>query len=146
MHPLAHFIADVQQKLQLNIVSLNIYVKKPNGDAYGNQRIGLEREYGDNVARNSFMEDAIREIAGITPEIVDYGYIEHERCMSIKTADEELCIRPDAGIAHGWNLFGRSNSDCTDDDFRYDWDMDVPLYNKKKNYSGILYTISYNKL
>lgn len=57
---LAHFIADVQQKLQLNIVSLNIYVKKPNGDAYGNQRIGLEREYGDNVARNSFMEDAIR--------------------------------------------------------------------------------------
>ena len=50
---LAHFIADVQQKLQLNIVSLNIYVKKPNGDAYGNQRIGLEREYGDNVARNS---------------------------------------------------------------------------------------------
>uniref|UniRef100_UPI004026D7A5 DEAD/DEAH box helicase n=1 Tax=Prevotella sp. TaxID=59823 RepID=UPI004026D7A5 len=143
---LAHFIADVQQKLQLNIVSLNIYVKKPNGDAYGNQRIGLEREYGDNVARNSFMEDAIREIAGITPEIVDYGYIEHERCMSIKTADEELCIRPDAGIAHGWNLFGRSNSDCTDDDFRYDWDMDVPLYNKKKNYSGILYTISYNKL
>lgn len=81
---LAHFIADVQQKLQLNIVSLNIYVKKPNGDAYGNQRIGLEREYGDNVARNRFMEDAIREIAGITPEIVDYGYIEHERCMSIK--------------------------------------------------------------
>lgn len=98
------------------------------------------------MARNSFLEDVVRELTGITPTIVDHGYIEHERCMSIKSADVELCIRPDAGIAHGWSLFGGSNSDCTDDDFRFDWDMDLPLYNKKQYYSGILYTISYNKL
>ena len=143
---LAHFIVNVQQKLNVNIVSLSIYAKKPNGDVYGNHGIGLEKEYGNNAARNSFLEDAIREMTGITPQIVDHGYIEHERCMSIKSADVELCIRPDAGIAHGWSIFGRSNSDCTDDDFRFDWDMDLPLYNKKQYYSGILYTISYNKL
>ena len=106
----------------------------------------MEREYGDNAARNRFLEDATREMTGITPQIVDNGYIEHERCMSIKSADVELCIRPDAGIAHGWSLFGRNYSDCTDDDFRYDWDMDIPLYNKKQNYSGILYTVSFNRL
>lgn len=143
---LAHFIADVQQKLNVNIASLNIIVKKPNGDSYGSHGVRLEREYGDNMARNSFLEDVVRELTGITPTIVDHGYIEHERCMSIKSADVELCIRPDAGIAHGWSLFGGSNSDCTDDDFRFDWDMDLPLYNKKQYYSGILYTISYNKL
>ena len=143
---LAHFIADIQQKLNVNIVSLSIHVKKPNGDTYSNQRVGLEKEYGDNAARNSFLEDAIRELTDITPQVIDYGYIEHERCMTIKSADVELCIRPDAGIAHGWKLFGGNYSDYTDDDIRYDWDMGIQLYNRKQNYSGILYTISLNKL
>jgi hypothetical protein len=142
---LAHFIANVQQKLNVNIVSLSIYAKKLTMMPMV-IRDWVRKRIRKQCCQKQFLEDAIREMTGITPQIVDHGYIEHERCMSIKSADVELCIRPDAGIAHGWSLFGRSNSDCTDDDFRFDWDMDLPLYNKKQYYSGILYTISYNKL
>lgn len=146
LHSFGAFHCGCSAKTECEYCIIEYHCKKPNGDSYGSHGVRLEREYGDNMARNSFLEDVVRELTGITPTIVDHGYIEHERCMSIKSADVELCIRPDAGIAHGWSLFGGSNSDCTDDDFRFDWDMDLPLYNKKQYYSGILYTISYNKL
>ena len=91
------------------------------------------------------MKDAISELVGITPLINDNGYIEHERCMTVKSVDTELCIRPDAGIAHGWVPFGHEFSECTDEDLRYNWDLNIRLYNKKQNFSGILYTISFDK-
>lgn len=108
--------------------------------------VNIENNYNNNTSRNQFLSEAISEIVGITPTINDSGYIEHERCMTIKSIDSELCIRPDAGIAHGWPQFGHTHVKYTDNDIRCNWDMDSHLYNKKKNYSGILYTISFNKL
>lgn len=143
---LAHFMASIKDKLNVNILSLNITLKKPDGDVYYNHAVGLERNYSTALDRNSFLEEAIKQLVGVTPNIIDYGYIEHERCLSIKSSDAELCVRPDAGIAHGWSLLGRSNSDFTDSDFRHNWDMDISLYNKKQNFSGVLYTISFKKL
>ena len=66
-------------------------------------------------------------------------------CLTIKTNAEELCIRPDAGISNGWKPFGRDNAAVTNEDFAFNWEMDMRLYNQKKNHSGILYTVSYNK-
>ena len=88
------------------------------------------------------MSDAISNIVGIQPTINNDGYIEHERCLTILSETSELCIRPDAGVANGWKPFGQENAACSDEDFRYNWTMDMKLYNQKKNI-GILYTISY---
>lgn len=106
----------------------------------------IDCDYKNNNARNQFLADAISELVEVDPVIIDSGYIEHERCLTIKSVDAELCIRPDAGIAHGWGLFGRNNSECSDEDIRDNWETDLQLYNKKQNFSGILYTISFNKL
>lgn len=95
--------------------------------------------------RNRFLKDSINEIAGINPIINENGYIRHERCISIKADSAELCIRPDAGITYGWKPNGRENLDCVDEDFRYNWDLDMGLYNQGKRTDGILYTISYSK-
>jgi len=91
------------------------------------------------------LKDSITEIVGIEPMINESGYISHERCITIKSDSEELCIRPDAGIAHGWKPKNLNNLDCIDEDFRYDWELDMSLYNQGKRTNGILYTISYNR-
>jgi hypothetical protein len=90
--------------------------------------------------------DAIFELTGIEPEIQDTGYVEHERCLTVKADNVEICIRPDAGIAKGWAPFGRDNAECTDRDFREDWNIDLELFNKQQIGNGILYTISYKQL
>ena len=101
--------------------------------------------YRSRTCRNDFLKDSINEIVGITPTINEDGYISHERCITIKSDSEELCIRPDAGIAYGWKPNGRENLSCEDDDFRYNWDLDMNLYNQGKRTDGILYTISFSK-
>ena len=90
------------------------------------------------------IEDSIKEMVGVLPTVNDSGFIHHERCLTIKADSQELCIRPDAGIAYGWKPIGRENLECTDDDFRYNWDLEVDLYNQRKRHDGILYTISFN--
>lgn len=141
-----HLITKLKQKYNLNIIAVNISVIKPyNNNSFFSNTINIDNDFESSMARNQFLSDAISELTGICPNINDSGYIEHERCLTIKTNDEELCIRPDAGIANGWKPFGRENATCTDADFRYDWKMEMKLYNQKKKHSGILYTISYNK-
>lgn len=142
---LAHFIRGLQQKLDVIIKNVSITVKALPETSVDIRDTNINDDYKSNDTRNDFLKDAISELTGITPVINDTGYIEHERCMTIKAVDVELCIRPDAGIAHGWTPFGHEFSDCTDADFRYNWDLDVRLYNKKQRFSGILYTISFDR-
>lgn len=142
---LAHFIKCVKEKMDINILSVEITVKHLSDNVSELRDVIIVKDYLNNGTRNQFLSDAISEIAGITPVIHDDCYIDHERCMTIKSGDTELCIRPDAGIAHGWTPFGRDNALCTDEDFRYDWETDLHLYNQKQKSSGILYTISFNK-
>lgn len=142
---LSHFIKELQQRLDVTIKNICISVKalyKGKGDMH---EININSDYKCNEARNKFLKDAISELVGITPLINNNDYIEHERCMTIKSIDAELCIRPDAGIAHGWVPFGHDFSECTDEDFRYNWDLNIRLYNQKQNFSGILYTILFDK-
>lgn len=143
---LAHFINSLKQQLNINVKVINVTVMPLANNDIDFNGVNIENNYNNNTSRNQFLSEAISEIVGITPTINDSGYIEHERCMTIKSIDSELCIRPDAGIAHGWTLFGHTHVKYTDNDIRCNWDMDSHLYNKKKNYSGILYTISFNKL
>lgn len=142
---LSHFIKELQQRLDVTIKNICISVKALYKDKGDMHETNINSDYKCNEARNKFLKDAISELVGITPLINDNGYIEHERCMTIKSIDAELCIRPDAGIAHGWVPFGHDFSECTDEDFRYNWDLNIRLYNQKQNFSGILYTISFDK-
>lgn len=142
---LAHFIRELQQRLDVTITNICISVKALYEDNVDIHETNINNDYKCNKTRNKFLKDAISELVGITPLINDNGYIEHERCMTVKSVDAELCIRPDAGIAHGWVPFGHDFSECTDEDLRYNWDLNIRLYNKKQNFSGILYTISFDK-
>ncbi len=141
---LAHLIAELKSKFNIKIDSISISVLRiRDTDLFSDVATKIGTDFNSNRNRNLFLSDAIYELVGNRPIINDNGYIEHERCLSIKSSEEELCIRPDAGISHGWKPFGWQNADCTDDDFRYNWDLDMKLYNQHKN-TGILYTISYN--
>lgn len=142
---LAHMINNIQSNLCLNIRRIKIYVTKISGNSNDDSEIFLYNNYNDNQKRNIFLKQAITEIAGFVPEIVDAGYIRHERCLSIMSEKGDLCIRPDAGIAYGWRPFGPENALCKDSDFQYNWELNLKLYNQRKNNGGILYTISYSK-
>ena len=143
---LANLIKSIKEYLGVTVRSINISVIKPTNDSlYDARRTNIDSNFQTSSSRNKFLEDAIYELVGTRPSVVDNGYIDHERCFTVKTYSEELCLRPDAGIANGWKPFGRDYIGCTDEDFRDNWDMDMKLYNQKKNHSGILYTISYNK-
>ena len=140
---LAHFIRELQQKTGVTIKSICITVKPLAETSFDKYNVNINSDYKSNNARNNFLSDAISELVGINAKIIDSGYIEHERCLTVKAMDAELCIRPDAGIAHGWVPFGHDFADCTDEDLRYNWDLDIHLYNKKQKFSGILYTVSF---
>lgn len=143
---LANLTKSIKEYLGVNIRTINISVIKPSNDSlFDTRRTNIDNNFQSSSVRNKFLEDAIFEFVGIRPKVVDNGYIDHERCFTVKTSLEELCIRPDAGIANGWKPFGRDYIGCTDEDFRDKWDYNIKIYNQKKNHSGILYTVSYNK-
>ncbi len=142
---LAHFISNLKQRLAINIKAISIMVKVIHNNNFDSCDTNINDDFICNSTRNNFLKNAIDELVNITPIINDYGYIEHERCLTVKSLDTELCIRPDAGIAHGWTPFGNKYQNCSDRDFKDNWDMDIRLYNKKQKFSGILYTISFNK-
>lgn len=142
---LAHLIASIKEQIGVSIQNIHISVERLYNSQFNSSRTDVDRDYENNLSRNNFLEESILSLVGLRPTIIDNGYIEHERCLTLKSDCEELCIRPDAGIANGWKPFGRSYDGCSDDDFRNDWDMEMNLYNQKKNYKGILYTISYSK-
>ena len=142
---LAHMISKIKTELNINVASLNIYAKRPSTESSSNFALYLDENYRNTLDRNDFLQSCMRELVGFNPSITDSGYFEHERCLTIKSGDEELSIRPDGGIAYGWKPFRREASELTQEDFEYNWDLDIRLYNQKKDYSGILYTISFNK-
>lgn len=143
---LSNFVKQIKEDYGFSIQTLRINVTRVNdrGDmSSSSTKIG--ESFRNNDKRNEFLVSALYELVGVTPEVSDSGYIQHERCLTIKTEDGELCIRPDAGISNGWKPFGSENAEATDYDFAYDWSIDMDLYNQKKNYSGILYTVSYKR-
>lgn len=143
---LAHIISSIKNYLEVNIRSINVSVTKPvNNNSYETRRTNIDNNFCTSIARNEFLKDSINELVSVIPTINDNGYIEHERCLTVKTHSEELCIRPDAGIANGWKPFGKEYLGCSDENFRDDWNLEMKLFNQKKTHSGILYTISYNK-
>lgn len=142
----AHFIAKLKQVFNLKISSIRVTVSfAPNENSFSSNSTKICESYKSRTSRNNFLKDSVNEIVGITPTINEDGYISHERCITVKSDSDELCIRPDAGIAYGWKPNGRENLDCEDEDFRYNWDLDMNLYNQGKRTDGILYTISYSK-
>ena len=142
----AHFIAKLKHEFNVKLSALKVTVSfTSSGYIFSSGPTKICENYKSRDNRNTFLKDSITEIVGIEPMINESGYISHERCITIKSDSEELCIRPDAGIAHGWKPKNLNNLDCIDEDFRYDWELDMSLYNQGKRTNGILYTISYNR-
>ncbi len=142
---LAHFISRLHQVFDVNISMISVSVTKPSGnESFFMDSTKICENFHSSDVRNKFIEDSIKEMVGVLPTVNDSGFIHHERCLTIKADSQELCIRPDAGIAYGWKPIGRENLECTDEDFRYNWDLEVDLYNQRKRHDGILYTISFN--
>lgn len=142
----AHFIAKLKHEFNVKLSALKVTVSfTSSGSIFSSGPTKICENYKSRDNRNTFLKDSITEIVGIEPMINESGYISHERCITIKSDSEELCIRPDAGIAHGWKPKNLNNLDCIDEDFRYDWELDMSLYNQGKRTNGILYTISYNR-
>lgn len=142
---LAHLIASIKEQIGVTIQDIQIYVPQLFNNQHDSYRTDVVSDYQNNLRRNEFLAESIQSLVGLFPNIINSGYIEHERCLTLRSDSEDLCIRPDAGITNGWKPFGRSYEGCSDDDFRNNWKMEMKLYNQKKNYKGILYTISYNK-
>lgn len=143
---LANLISSISNDFGLKISSLKIFVSKIRETGYNNSVTTiLDQDFSDNDTRNEFIESALLNLCGIRPEICDNGYIEHERCLSINSDDDELCIRPDAGISNGWKPKGYANASLNNSDFEDNWDRNLDLYNQKGNHSGILYTVCYKK-
>ncbi|MDE6479778.1 MAG: DEAD/DEAH box helicase [Muribaculaceae bacterium] len=144
---LANLISSIQMEFQIRVKEVKIIVSKIRQDSLlESETIIVDKDFNNNKSRNSFLENAFQNIGGINPEIYDEGYIEHERCLTILGEEEELCIRPDAGISNGWKPRGYANAAISNEDFEQNWVMDLDLYNQKGNHSGILYTICYKNL
>ncbi len=138
---LAHLISNLKKKFNLSINNINISVTKPPKDR--NFYNYIDNNFDNSKSRNQFLNDAIFALTGIYTNISDVGYVVHERCLSLETETEELCIRPDGGVAHGWKADGY-NATKTDFDFQCNWNLDINLNNQNYN-NGILYTVSYKK-
>lgn len=144
---LARIILGLKNDADINIQSVKVKVTAiKSSDNNADLPVNSMSDFNNGEKRNGFLNDAISELIGIIPEIEDSGYVEHERCLTVKADDAEVCIRPDAGVSRGWMPFGTENAECSDRDFRNDWKMDLPLFNKQKRGSGILYTVSYKQL
>lgn len=144
---LANLLASMKKEFKLNIISIDISVTQIiKNYSYDVNDTTICCDFNNNNTRNEFLHDAIENLCQIAPYIHDQGYIDHERCLTIKTETEELCIRPDAGITNGWKPFGYKNSLISSDEFEEEWNKNIDLYNQKQKHNGILYTVSYNKL
>lgn len=143
---LAKMISSLKNEADLVLVSIKVIVTNIVSINDPDMAVNAIKDFTNGKKRNHFLKDAIFELTGIEPEIQDTGYVEHERCLTVKADNAEICIRPDAGIAKGWAPFGRDNAECTDRDFREDWNIDLELFNKQQIGNGILYTISYKQL
>lgn len=143
---LAKMISSLKNEADLVLVSIKVIVTNIVSINDSDVAVNAIKDFANGKKRNHFLKDAIFELTGIEPEIQDTGYVEHERCLTVKADNAEVCIRPDAGIAKGWAPFGRDNAECTDRDFREDWNIDLELFNKQQIGNGILYTISYKQL
>lgn len=144
---LARIISELKNDANLTLTSIKVIVTSINSTEYdSNVIVNALADFSSGEKRNLFLKDAILGMTGLEPEIQDSGYVEHERCLTIKADNAEVCIRPDAGIANGWAPYGRDNADCADRDFREDWEIDLELFNKRQRGSGILYTVSYKQL
>lgn len=141
----AHMVASIKKFLNVQITQIVLNLTKPCGN-YGvaAEDVNLCDNFGCSADRNIFLAKVTESLTGITPTITDSGYIQHERSLAIRSSKNELFIRPDAGIANGWKPFGRSNSDFKVKSVYDDLEIDLPLYNQKKNGEGILYTVSFN--
>jgi hypothetical protein len=144
---LAHLISKLQCEFRININNVNLKVIPPRQsyNSYYQDIVELTQDFQRSQDRNEFLSNSIEELVGITPTICEDGYLPHERCLTIESIDGTLCIRPDAGIAHGWKVFGSENSHLTTEDIYEDPTKDIKLYNQQSRGNGILYTISFVK-
>jgi len=143
---LACLVAGLKSKFHFNINSIEIAVNRvPNDNPYDTVPVRVDNYFNSSEERNLFLTNCFRELVGFSPRINVSNHLSHERTLTIKSNGEELSIRPDGGIAYGWKPFGRENAECTNEDFEYNWDLDFKLYNQRKDYTGILYTIAFNK-
>ena len=142
---LAEMISGLKNEADLNVVSIKVIVTNIVSMDDSDVAVNAIKDFASGEKRNLFLKDAIFELTGIEPEIQDTGYVGHERCLTVKADNAEVCIRPDAGIAGGWGPLGRDNTECSDRDFREDWHMDLKLFNKQQRGAGILYTVSYKQ-
>ena len=143
---LANLIARLKNEADLDLVSIKVIVTHIVSTDDADVAVNAIKDFANGEKRNLFLKDALFELTGIEPEIQDTGYVEHERCLTVRADNAEVCIRPDAGIASGWVPFGRENAECADRNFREDWNMDLKLFNKQRRGAGILYTVSYKQL
>ena len=142
---LANFIEALRDILNINIKALTIHVGEDlSAQFFGNDTINIDEYFPSKTMHKEFIKNCIHEIVGVHTNVdfLTHGQLSHARCLSIKTNSEELSVRPDGGVAHGWKPYGFNCPIRTNEDFEDDWNADMRLYNYCKNNSGILYTIS----
>lgn len=142
---LARMISALKNEAHLNLEAIKVVVTNIVSFDDSDVAINVMKDFTNGERRNSFLKDAISRLTGIEPEIQDTGYVEHERCLTVKADNAEVCIRPDAGITNGWAPFGRDNAECADRDFIDNWNINLELFNKQQRGAGILYTVSYKQ-
>lgn len=140
---LANLIKGIKKRLKIIIESAEIVVLCPHNNRR-NSSNELCNDFEENSERNDFLSNAMQTIAEIKPKIeVGEKYIAHDRSLTISASDVELCIRPDAGVANGWQP-SNQYSYYDEETFRDDWN--TPLQLVKPIGKGILYTISLTQI
>ena len=87
---LANMISGLKNEADLNLVSIKVIVT--NIDSFDDSDVAVNaiKDFANGKKRNLFLKDAIFELTGIEPEIQDTGYVEHDRCLTVKADNAEV--------------------------------------------------------
>lgn len=140
----AHLLKSISDKHNIKFSGITFSLLKPNSHYSNNNGILLTDDFCDEKSRNDFLTDCIESLLQITPTFIEgyRGYVQHDRCLTITDKKVQLAIRPDAGIAYGWDV--KRPCGVKYEDLQQDKNINIPLFNKAAR-QGILYTIVYNE-
>ncbi|OXL44819.1 hypothetical protein CFT61_03880 [Segatella copri] len=101
----------------------------------------LEKNFKKRNDCDQFLQKCMSEIAN-TPVEIKYELLPHYRSLTIQSEKYDVSIRPDGGIAYGWDLDRSINPGITYSEIKNNLGQSLALHNKVIRSGGILYTIA----
>jgi hypothetical protein len=128
----------IKDKYNINILKLNIILKKINNRDINNARY-INLNFPSDNERSAFLTRITDHCELQSPEIITDRILPHYRYMKIEiNQGNTITIRPDAGIEHGW--FPVDQDQITNDIFG-----DTEFHINQRLNNDLLYTLTFNQ-